>query len=266
MGLLPALSSWTSRGPYFILEEGLEPSRPCGHRILNPARLPFRHTSIVGTPWGTRCTPYLSNSRWAWPACRPGSPRDVAYPANSIAIALTKVLVVVTGFEPVTLPVSGACSTGLSYTTVENKGIEPSTQSLQKTAAPQRIIPQGHYTNRYPYQVKGCLERGAPCGKWDTALPGSQVRCSFGSGLCGEPEPPRRTCRIHRHCRSSRAHRTRYAGTTQNLGLSRFHSDPGGWRSGHRDVGLVPCGSDCRKIVHSWISVSTVTCTTTFRT
>lgn len=28
-----------------VLEEGLEPSRPRGHRILSPVRLPFRHSS-----------------------------------------------------------------------------------------------------------------------------------------------------------------------------------------------------------------------------
>jgi hypothetical protein len=27
-----------------VPEEGVEPSRPCGHWILNPARLPFRHS------------------------------------------------------------------------------------------------------------------------------------------------------------------------------------------------------------------------------
>ena len=27
-----------------VPEEGFEPSRPCGHWILNPARLPFRHS------------------------------------------------------------------------------------------------------------------------------------------------------------------------------------------------------------------------------
>lgn len=28
-----------------VAEEGLEPTRPCGQRILNPPRLPFRHSA-----------------------------------------------------------------------------------------------------------------------------------------------------------------------------------------------------------------------------
>ena len=32
-----------------VLREGIEPSRPEGHRNLNPARLPFRHPSTSGS-------------------------------------------------------------------------------------------------------------------------------------------------------------------------------------------------------------------------
>lgn len=32
-------------GP-FVLEKGVEPSRPFGHTDLNRARLPFRHSSV----------------------------------------------------------------------------------------------------------------------------------------------------------------------------------------------------------------------------
>jgi hypothetical protein len=31
-----------------VPEAGLEPARPCGHRILNPACLPFHHSGLVG--------------------------------------------------------------------------------------------------------------------------------------------------------------------------------------------------------------------------
>jgi hypothetical protein len=49
------LRSSRSRGtsPVDVVpEEGVEPSRPCGHGILSPARLPFRHsgTSTAGPP------------------------------------------------------------------------------------------------------------------------------------------------------------------------------------------------------------------------
>ena len=41
-----------SRGPKTprkqIPEEGLEPTRPCGQRILSPSRLPFRHSGSTG--------------------------------------------------------------------------------------------------------------------------------------------------------------------------------------------------------------------------
>lgn len=30
---------------YLVAEAGLEPARPCGHRVLSPARLPFRHSA-----------------------------------------------------------------------------------------------------------------------------------------------------------------------------------------------------------------------------
>src|SRR5262249_8609056 len=30
-------------------EEGLEPTRPCGQRILSPPRLPFRHSGVMVT-------------------------------------------------------------------------------------------------------------------------------------------------------------------------------------------------------------------------
>src|SRR5690606_9631482 len=30
-----------------VPEVGVEPTRPCGHRILNPARLPFRHSGLT---------------------------------------------------------------------------------------------------------------------------------------------------------------------------------------------------------------------------
>ncbi len=30
-----------------VPEEGLEPSRPCGQRILSPQRLPFRHPGLT---------------------------------------------------------------------------------------------------------------------------------------------------------------------------------------------------------------------------
>ena len=29
---------------YLVPEEGVEPTRPCGQRILSPPRLPFRHS------------------------------------------------------------------------------------------------------------------------------------------------------------------------------------------------------------------------------
>ncbi len=43
----PALSAGTDR-PSVVGEEGVEPSRPCGHTDLNRARLPFRHSPRSG--------------------------------------------------------------------------------------------------------------------------------------------------------------------------------------------------------------------------
>src|SRR6267143_6965182 len=45
---------------------GLEPARPCGHRILSPDRLPFRHP---GSALG-----YLQHQQRQRPSTRPGRP------------------------------------------------------------------------------------------------------------------------------------------------------------------------------------------------
>lgn len=41
--------------PRLVPEVGVEPTRPCGHRILNPARLPFRHSGSRGRVEDRRC-------------------------------------------------------------------------------------------------------------------------------------------------------------------------------------------------------------------
>jgi hypothetical protein len=35
------------RGFPLVPEEGVEPTRPCGQRILSPPRLPFRHSGAL---------------------------------------------------------------------------------------------------------------------------------------------------------------------------------------------------------------------------
>ena len=32
---------------HVVPEEGVEPTRPCGQRILSPPRLPFRHSGVL---------------------------------------------------------------------------------------------------------------------------------------------------------------------------------------------------------------------------
>ena len=39
------ISQMVSRTKFKLAEVGVEPTRPCGHRILNPERLPFRHSA-----------------------------------------------------------------------------------------------------------------------------------------------------------------------------------------------------------------------------
>ena len=41
-----AKRSSLSTGPLALPETGLEPERPCGHKILSLARLPFRHSGV----------------------------------------------------------------------------------------------------------------------------------------------------------------------------------------------------------------------------
>ncbi len=46
VNLAHAAKPLTTGIPQGVPEEGLEPTRPCGHWILNPARLPFRHSGM----------------------------------------------------------------------------------------------------------------------------------------------------------------------------------------------------------------------------
>lgn len=45
---------------------GLEPTRPCGHWILSPARLPFRHFGLVRILEFTRCHARVKRSEWTF--------------------------------------------------------------------------------------------------------------------------------------------------------------------------------------------------------
>ena len=47
-----------------IAEVGLEPTPPCGKRILNPPRLPFRHSAVVFTK-------YQESKLFRTPSCEP---------------------------------------------------------------------------------------------------------------------------------------------------------------------------------------------------
>ena len=45
-----------------VLEEGIEPTRPCGHRILSPARLPVPPLELLRL-WQVNMPPRLRSSR-----------------------------------------------------------------------------------------------------------------------------------------------------------------------------------------------------------
>jgi hypothetical protein len=45
-----------------VLEEGIEPTRPCGHRILSPARLPVPPLELQRL-WQISTPPRLRSSR-----------------------------------------------------------------------------------------------------------------------------------------------------------------------------------------------------------
>jgi hypothetical protein len=51
-----------------MAEEGIEPSRPCGQGILNPQRLPFRHSAGLaqGNPFPAFAVPMLFYGKTAF--------------------------------------------------------------------------------------------------------------------------------------------------------------------------------------------------------
>ena len=66
---LKTMSSNTAKLPvrelelrFSVPEVGVEPTHPCGHRILNPARLPFRHSGNFSAPQTQKCTAHTQAS------------------------------------------------------------------------------------------------------------------------------------------------------------------------------------------------------------
>ena len=64
---------------------GVEPPRPCGHRDLNPTRLPFRHArELVSRCWGGYSFPVRALRAWSGrPMPTAGRPRGADRPGRS---------------------------------------------------------------------------------------------------------------------------------------------------------------------------------------
>ncbi len=75
-----------------VPEEGVEPTRPCGQRILSPSRLPFRHSGssfeivVAGTIYVKVKSKKLRLKQTRFPTSEPGS-LDRTSPATRYSIA-----------------------------------------------------------------------------------------------------------------------------------------------------------------------------------
>src|SRR5438445_13880696 len=71
-----------------VPENGVEPSRPCGHRILSPARLPVpplgHNERLSQKPQSVLTTPLeLKTRKLGWPASAAFSMEDAGFPTTN---------------------------------------------------------------------------------------------------------------------------------------------------------------------------------------